>query len=108
VPVRLRLIAIAASACPFNMPDGCAGGSVTRTSTWVRCSIFLLVPAPLAARFGFGASPATSLGGFRTDITEDQIQGAPNFYRDRDYDWSDRQRERELHDYWKAPYYWGM
>ena len=50
----------------------------------------------------------TSLGGFRTDITEDQIRGAPNFYRDRDYDWSDRQRERELHDYWKAPYYWGI
>ena len=50
----------------------------------------------------------TSLGGFRSDITEDQIRGAPNFYRDRDYDWSDRQRERELHDYWKAPYYWGM
>src|SRR5215212_9935691 len=50
----------------------------------------------------------TSLGGFRTDITEDQVRGAPNFYRDRDYDWSDRQRERELHDYWKAPYYWGI
>jgi hypothetical protein len=39
---------------------------------------------------------------------EDQIRGTPNFYRDRDYDWSDRQRERELHDYWKAPYYWGI
>ncbi len=50
----------------------------------------------------------TSLGGFRTDITEDEIRGAPNFYRDRDFDWSDRQRERELHDYWKAPYYWGI
>ena len=50
----------------------------------------------------------TSLGGFRTDITEDQIRGAPSFYRERDYDWSDRQRERELHDYWNAPYYWGV
>ena len=44
----------------------------------------------------------TSLGGFRTDITEDQICGAPTFYRERDYDWSDRQRERELHDYWNT------
>ena len=26
----------------------------------------------------------TSLGGFRTDITEDQIRGAPSFYRERD------------------------
>jgi sporulation protein YlmC with PRC-barrel domain len=49
----------------------------------------------------------TSLGGYRTDITEQQLRGAPSFYRDRDYDWSDRSRERELHDYWRAPYYWG-
>jgi sporulation protein YlmC with PRC-barrel domain len=50
----------------------------------------------------------TSLGGFKTDIAEDQIRGAPSFYRERDYDWSDRQRERELHDYWNTPYYWGI
>ena len=49
----------------------------------------------------------TSLGGYRTDITEQQLRGAPSFYRDQDYDWSDRKRERELHDYWRAPYYWG-
>jgi PRC-barrel domain len=48
----------------------------------------------------------TSLGGYRTDITEEQLKGAPTFYRDRDYDWSDRARERELHDYWGSPYYW--
>ncbi|WP_112664280.1 PRC-barrel domain-containing protein [Microvirga flavescens] len=52
----------------------------------------------------------TSLGGYRTDITEEELSGAPDFYRDtgRDYDWSDRERERELHDYWRMPYYWGM
>jgi hypothetical protein len=49
----------------------------------------------------------TNLGGYRTDITEAQLQGAPTFYRDRDYEWSDRKREQELHDYWRAPYYWG-
>jgi sporulation protein YlmC with PRC-barrel domain len=49
----------------------------------------------------------TSLGGYRTDVTEQQLRGAPRFYRDRDYDWSDRNRERELHGYWRAPYYWG-
>ena len=48
----------------------------------------------------------TSLGGYRTDITEEQLKGAPSFYRDREYDWSDRARERELHDYWNSPYYW--
>jgi hypothetical protein len=50
----------------------------------------------------------TSLGGYRTDITEDQLRGSPDFYRGRDYDWTNRDRERELHDYWKAPYYWGI
>jgi hypothetical protein len=49
----------------------------------------------------------TSLGGYRTDITEEQLRGAPGFYREWDYDWADRRRERELHDYWRAPYYWG-
>ncbi len=50
---------------------------------------------------------ATSLSRYRTDITEEQLRGAPTFYRDADYDWSDRRRERDLHDYWVAPYYWG-
>jgi PRC-barrel domain len=49
----------------------------------------------------------TSLGGYRADITEDQLRGAPNFYRSADYDWSDRNQERELHDHYKSPYYWG-
>jgi len=48
-----------------------------------------------------------SLGGYRTDITEAQVRGSPTFYRDDDYQWSERERERELHDYWRAPYYWG-
>ena len=50
----------------------------------------------------------TNLGGYRTDITEQQLRGAPTFTRDRDWDWSDRSRERELHDYYRAPYYWGV
>jgi hypothetical protein len=48
----------------------------------------------------------TSLGGYRTDITEDQLRGAPAFTRDRSWDWSDRQREWELHDYYRRRYYW--
>ena len=49
----------------------------------------------------------TSLGGYRTDITEDHLKGAPAFSRDQRYDWSDRKREQELHDYYRTPYYWG-
>ena len=50
----------------------------------------------------------TNLGGYRTDITEEQLRGAPAFSRDRNYDWLDRQREQDLHDYYRAPYYWGV
>ena len=47
-----------------------------------------------------------SLGGYRTDITEQQLRTTPTFARDRNYDWTDRARERELHDYWGSRYYW--
>jgi hypothetical protein len=49
----------------------------------------------------------TGLGGYRTDITLDQLQRAPAFSRDPQYDWRDRQREQELHDHYRTPYYWG-
>jgi PRC-barrel domain len=48
----------------------------------------------------------TNLGGYRTDITEQQLHGAPAFSRDQSYDWTGRNRERELHDYYGASYYW--
>jgi hypothetical protein len=48
----------------------------------------------------------TSLEGFRTDITEQQLRGAPAFSRDRDYDWTDRTRESELHHHYGARPYW--
>jgi hypothetical protein len=48
----------------------------------------------------------TNVGGYRTDVTEDQLRGAPAFSRDRSWDWSDRSREQELHDHYGAPYYW--
>jgi hypothetical protein len=48
----------------------------------------------------------TSLEGFRTDITQQQLRGAPDFSRDRDHDWTDRNRERELHSHYGARPYW--
>jgi len=38
-------------------------------------------------------------------IESDRVEGTTV---DRDYDWTDRQREQELHDYYGAPYYWGL
>ena len=39
------------------------------------------------------------LGGYRTDITEEQVRGAPSFFRS-DEDWHDRKREQQMRDYW--------
>jgi PRC-barrel domain len=47
-----------------------------------------------------------TLGGYRTDVSEDQLRGAPAFAHDRSWDWSDRERDRELHDYYRTRYYW--
>ena len=49
----------------------------------------------------------TRLDGYQTDISESQLQGAPAFSRARSWDWTDRSQERKLHDYYRAPYYWG-
>jgi hypothetical protein len=49
----------------------------------------------------------TSLGGYRTDITEQQLRAAPAFSRDRSFDWNDRAREEELHQYYGVRPYWG-
>lgn len=50
----------------------------------------------------------TNLGGYRTDLSPDQVKGAPDFYRSEDYAWSDRDRERDLHSYYGVSPYWGL
>lgn len=45
----------------------------------------------------------TDLGGYRTDITEAQLKGAPETVSG-DRDWTDENRSRELHSYWGVPY----
>jgi hypothetical protein len=43
----------------------------------------------------------TNLGGYRTDITEQQLRGAPKYTGDN-WDWSDRERARQVYDYYGA------
>lgn len=47
------------------------------------------------------------LGGYRTGITEEQVRGAPVPYDEEESRFS-RDRERALHDYYGARYYWGV
>jgi len=45
------------------------------------------------------------LGGYEVNVTEDQLKGAPKFARDEDWDWSDRNRDEAVNNYYQtAPY----
>jgi sporulation protein YlmC with PRC-barrel domain len=46
------------------------------------------------------------LGGYRTQITAEQLRSAPSLSRNRGQDWPDRQSEQDLHDYYQVSYYW--
>lgn len=50
----------------------------------------------------------TGLGGYKTDVTADQIKAAPDFYRSDSYSWGDRDKERDLHSYYGVSPYWGL
>jgi hypothetical protein len=46
----------------------------------------------------------TSLGGYRTAVTEDQLKGAPKYAADTDWSWADPVRSRSVNDYYGVPY----
>jgi hypothetical protein len=47
----------------------------------------------------------TNLGGYRVDLTRDQLENAPKYSRNSEWDWS-RENERQLYDYYKTTPYW--
>ena len=46
-----------------------------------------------------------TLGGYKVDVTDEQLKGAPSFARDN-WDFGDRAKETALFDYYGAPPYW--
>ena len=45
----------------------------------------------------------TQLGGYRADITENQLKGAPKFTRSTDWDWSNRTNDEKMYKYYNEP-----
>jgi PRC-barrel domain protein len=45
------------------------------------------------------------LEGYRANVTEDQLKGAPKFNRNTDWNWSDRTRDRTINDYYGMPHW---
>jgi hypothetical protein len=47
----------------------------------------------------------TSLGGYRVNLTKDQLDKAPKFTKSTDWSWS-RENDRRVYDYYKQNPYW--
>lgn len=47
----------------------------------------------------------TNLGGYRVNLTKEQLDGAPKYRQNDDWDWS-RDNDQRVYDYYKAPPYW--
>lgn len=46
-----------------------------------------------------------TLGGYRTDLTEEMLENAPHYSSDSDFDWNQEQG-RKVYDYYGIPPYW--
>jgi hypothetical protein len=46
-----------------------------------------------------------SLGGFRIDLTKEQVEGAPRYARDQDFDWG-AESGRRVYDHYGIRPYW--
>ena len=48
------------------------------------------------------------LEAYEINLTDEELGKAPSYAADRDFDWGDRKREVEIHDYYKTRSYWGV
>src|ERR1700759_2557079 len=46
----------------------------------------------------------TNLGGYRTGITQRQLEGAPKYGNDNSWNWADTSRTRSINDYYGVPF----
>lgn len=47
----------------------------------------------------------TDLGGYRVNVTKEQLESAPHYARGEDFDYSES-RSRDIYDYYGIPPYW--
>jgi hypothetical protein len=48
------------------------------------------------------------LGAYHVELTDEELSRAPAFAEEADFDWGDRSREMEIHNYYRVPPYWGV
>jgi hypothetical protein len=47
------------------------------------------------------------LGAYQLDLTDEELSGAPSFAANTEFDWGDRSREVDIHNYYRVAPYWG-
>jgi hypothetical protein len=47
----------------------------------------------------------TNLGGYRTNLTQDQLNKAPKYSKSTDWNWN-RENDRRVYDYYRQEPYW--
>ena len=47
------------------------------------------------------------LGAYHLDLTDEELSRAPSFAANAEFDWGDRSREVDIHNYYRVPPYWG-
>ena len=48
-----------------------------------------------------------TLAAYHLDLSQEEMLGAPSFAAGEEFDWGDRSREVEIHNYYRVPPYWG-
>jgi hypothetical protein len=48
-----------------------------------------------------------TLGAYHVELSNEELKGAPSVAADEEFDWGDRGREVEIHNYYRVPPYWG-
>jgi PRC-barrel domain len=49
----------------------------------------------------------TSLSAYRVELSNEELRNAPSTGAGEEFDWGDRSRELEIHNYYRVPPYWG-
>jgi hypothetical protein len=49
----------------------------------------------------------TNLGAYRVELSDEELRNAPTTSAGEEFDWGDRSREIEIHNYYRVPPYWG-
>src|SRR5205809_5333584 len=48
-----------------------------------------------------------TLGAYQLDLTDEELARAPAYATDKDFDWGNRDREIEVHRFYRTSPYWG-